>query len=73
IRVCVSILIITTIMKLFKTTVVDKYTLGIFLVIFFVSIFTDISPVIFVIMAGAVGVIIKYFVGKYETKKKVGE
>ncbi|MEG1964592.1 MAG: chromate transporter [Oscillospiraceae bacterium] len=73
IRVCVSILIITTIMKLFKTTVIDKYTLGIFLVIFFVSIFTDISPVIFVIMAGAVGVMIKYFVGKYDTKKKVGE
>ncbi len=59
IRVCVCVLILNAVVKLWKKTVVDKLTFGIFAVVFVLSVFLDISPVFFVILAAAAGLIIK--------------
>lgn len=59
IRVCVCVLILNAVVKLWKKTVVDKRTLVIFLAVFVLSVFLDASPVVFVIAAGVAGVVIK--------------
>ena len=59
IRVCVCVLILNAVVKLWKKTVVDKLTFVIFAVVFVLSVFLDISPVFFVILAAAAGLIIK--------------
>ena len=58
IRACVCVLIFNAVYKLFKKSVVDIYTLIIYLVILAGSVFLNLSPVFFVIIAGAAGVII---------------
>lgn len=57
--VCVCVLIFNVIVDLWKTSVVDKATFIIFLVVFLGSIFTDISPIIFVIGTAIVGIVLK--------------
>ena len=64
IRICVCILILNAVTKLFKKAVIDKVTLGVFLVIALGSYFTPVSPVIFVLAAGILGVVIKSMGGK---------
>ena len=64
IRVCVCVLIFNAVVKLFKKAAIDKLTLGIFLVVALGSCFTPISPIIFVILAGAIGVVVKVLGGK---------
>ena len=59
IRVCVSVLIINTIIKLWKSSVVDKPSLVIFIIVFAVSVFTSFPVAILVIASGAVGIGIK--------------
>ncbi|MBQ8264768.1 MAG: chromate transporter [Oscillospiraceae bacterium] len=59
IRVCVCVLILNAVVKLWKKTVVDKITFCIFICVFGLSVFLDISPVFFVVLAGLAGVIIK--------------
>ena len=59
IRVCVCVLIINTVAKLWKTAIVDKATLAIFVAVFAVSVFTDFPVAVLVIAAGAVGISIK--------------
>lgn len=59
IRVCVCVLILNAVVKLWKKTVVDKKTLAIFIAVFLLSVFIDISPVIFVILAALAGLVIK--------------
>ena len=44
IRVCVCVLIFNAVVKLFKKAVIDKFTLGIFLIVALGSCLTDISP-----------------------------
>ena len=56
IRVCVCVLIFNAVMKLWKKAVVDKVTLVMCLVIAVCSYFLDISPVMFVLVAGVLGV-----------------
>ena len=56
IRVCVCVLIINTVVKLWKSAVTDKLTLAIFLVVFGVSIFTNFPAALLVVSAGLVGV-----------------
>ena len=48
---------------------VDKLTLGISLVVLLLAIFTDIPLFVYVIIAGTIGVIVKY----YKTKKIIEE
>jgi len=59
IRVCVCVLILNAIIKLFKKAVVDIPTWIIFLIVFILSVVTDLSPALFVIVAGVAGVLIK--------------
>jgi len=64
IRICVCILILNAVTKLFKKAVIDKVTFGIFLVIALGSYFTPVSPIVFVLAAGIIGVALKSMGGK---------
>ena len=59
IRVCVTVLIINTIIKLWKSAIVDKAALIIFAVVFSVSVFTSFPVVLLVVAAGSVGIGVK--------------
>ena len=59
IRACVCVLIINTIIKLWKSAIVDKISLLIFAVVFAVSFFTSLPVAVLVVAAGAVGIGIK--------------
>ena len=59
IRVCVCILIFDAVKKLWKKSVVDKVTMGIFFVMLVGSLLTDLTPVVFIIVAGVLGVLIR--------------
>ena len=58
IRVGVCVLILNSIIKLFKKAIIDKWTLGIFIVVFLCALFIDITPIVFVVAAGIAGVLI---------------
>ena len=64
IRVCVCVLICNAVVKLFKKAVIDKVTLAIFLIVALGSYFTPLSPVVFVLLAGAAGILIRALGGK---------
>lgn len=64
IRVCVCVLIANAVVKLFKKAVVDKATLVIFVAVTLGSVFIDISPVIFVVLAAVAGIVLKTIGGK---------
>lgn len=59
VRVCVCVLIFNAVVKLWKTSVVDKATLIIFLGVFIGSALTDLSPVVFVIITAIAGIVVK--------------
>ena len=59
IRVCVCILIFNAVQKLWKKSVVDKITLIIFCLMLVGSLVTDLTPVVFIIIAGVLGVAIR--------------
>ena len=59
IRVCVCVLIFNAIIKLWKSVVKDMYSLICVLAVFLLSIFLDISPVIFVLLSAVCGILIK--------------
>jgi chromate transporter len=56
IRVCVSVLIINTVIKLWKHAVTDKASLVIFIIVFAASLFTGLPTVVLIVAAGAVGI-----------------
>lgn len=58
IRVCVCVLIFNSVVKLWKKAVTDKAALGLFLAVFILSMVFDVSPVIFVIVCGAAGIVL---------------
>ncbi len=59
IRVCVCVLIFNAILKLAKSSLVDKWTYAIFAVVLSLSLFLDISAAVLVVAAGFVGFMIK--------------
>ncbi|MCC8102407.1 MAG: chromate transporter [Clostridiales bacterium] len=59
IRICVCVLIINAVIKLWKKAVIDKGTLAIFIVVFVGSVLTSLSPIVFVIFAAGAGIILK--------------
>ncbi len=59
IRVCVCVLILNAVVKLWKKSVVDWKTLLIFIAVFACSVFFSVSPVIYVIAAALAGIIVK--------------
>ncbi len=56
IRVCVCVLIVNAVLKLWRKAVVDKATLVLFLLVFLLSVFFSVSPVILVIVCAAAGI-----------------
>ena len=59
IRVCVCVLIFNAVWKLWKSAVVDWKTGLLFGAVFLCAMFTDLSPVWFVLLAAAAGVVLK--------------
>lgn len=59
IRVCVCVLIFNAVVKLWKKSVIDKKTLVIFLLVMAGSVLTDLSPIVFVILAAAAGIFLQ--------------
>lgn len=59
IRVCIVVLMFNAAMKLMKKSVVDMATSVILVLVLLGSLALDVSPVIFVILAGVAGVVIK--------------
>ena len=59
IRACVCVLILNAVVKLWKKSVVDWKAFLIFAVVFLGSVFLDLSPVLYVLLAGVAGVVIK--------------
>lgn len=64
IRVCVCVLILNAVVKLYKKAVVDKPTLVIFLVVALGAYFLSVSPVVFVVLAAIAGIVLKNLGGK---------
>ncbi len=64
IRVCVVVLILNAVLKLMKKGVIDVPTAVIAGLVFLLSILTDLSPAIFVVLAGVAGILLKNVGGK---------
>ena len=58
IRVCVCVLIFNAVVKLWKGAIKDRAGLVLFLLVFLISLFFDVSPVVFVIFCGFAGVLL---------------
>lgn len=63
IRVCVCVLILNSVLKLWKSSVVDKVTLILFIGVTLGSLLLDLSPFIFVIISGILGIFVQ-MIGK---------
>lgn len=59
IRVCVCVLIFNAVIKLFSKAIIDRKTLALYLVILAGAVFLDVSPAVFVVIAGVAGIILK--------------
>ncbi|MCL2126364.1 MAG: chromate transporter [Oscillospiraceae bacterium] len=59
IRVCVCVLIVNAIVKLWKSAIVDKSSLVVYAAVFAISVFTSIPVAILVVAAGIAGISIK--------------
>ncbi len=59
INVCVFLLVLKAIISMFPKSIVDFVALLIFLGVFFLSIFTHISPVLFVFISAFIGIVTK--------------
>ncbi len=66
IRIGVCALVLSTVIKLFKTTVKNVVSLIIFLLVFLLSAFLGVSPIILIILSAIVGII-------FFTSKKGGK
>lgn len=60
IRVAVCVLILNSIVKLWKKSVVDKLTLGVFIAVFLGSVLlSHVSPVVFIVGAAVLGIVVR--------------
>ena len=57
IRVCVCVLIFNSVVKLWKGAVKDKAALALCLLVFVLSVFFSISPIVFVVLCAAAGIL----------------
>lgn len=64
IRICVCVLILNAVVKLYKKAVVDKVTLAMFVLITVGSYLTSLSPIVFVVAAAIIGIMLKNLGGK---------
>ena len=58
IRVCVCVLIFNSVLKLWKGAIKDKGALVLFLIVFGLSLFFDVSPIVFVVFCAAAGIVL---------------
>ena len=58
VRVCVCVLIFNAVVKLWKGAIKDKAALCLFLAVFLLSLFFDLSPVVFVLFCAAAGILL---------------
>lgn len=70
IRAVVFVLVLQAVVKLSKKSIIDIVTFGIALIVLLLTIFTDIPLYVYVIIAGAIGVLLGYY---REGKKKKKE
>ena len=61
IRVCVCVLIFNAVSKLYKKAVIDLPTTVIFVLVFLGSVLFDVSPAVYVVLAGTAGILLKNF------------
>lgn len=73
IRVCVCILILNATLKLWKKAIIDKLTLVLFAAVFVASVFFDVSPIIYVILAAVIGIVFQLVICKNTEDKKEGK
>lgn len=59
IRACVCALVLNAVLKIWKTTVIDLPTAGIFVIVFLLSCVWGLSPALLVVLAGFVGLGLK--------------
>lgn len=59
VRIAVVVLILNAVIKIGKSSIVDKATAGIFLVVLVLALATNVSPVVFVLIAAAAGILIQ--------------
>ena len=58
IRVCVCVLIFNSVLKLWKGAVKDKAAMVLFAVVFGLSLFLDLSPIVFVVFCAVAGIVL---------------
>lgn len=63
IRICVFVLIVTAVRKLLKSSVIDMATAIIFISVLLLSALTNLSPLVFVITSGIIGILINALKG----------
>ena len=73
IRVCVCVLIFNAVCKLWKGSVKSKLALAIFAVVTLGSLFFDLSPVLFVVVAAVLGIGLEQFAPAARKNTKEGE
>ena len=64
IRICVCVLILNAVVKLYRKAVVDKATFVIFLLVVLGAYLTPLSPILFVVLAAVAGIALKAMGGK---------
>ncbi len=64
VRICVCVLILNAVVKLYKKAVIDIPTLIIFLLVALGSAFTAVSPVIFILISAVLGIVLSIKGGK---------
>ena len=78
IRVCVCVLIVQAVLQLWKKSVVDPFTLALYMIIFALNAFSGVLPIkvpaaVLVLLAGAVGIAASQFKNRRSVPGKGGK
>ncbi|MBQ8159200.1 MAG: chromate transporter [Clostridia bacterium] len=78
IRVCVCVLIVQAVLRLWKKSVVDPFTLALYLCVFALNAFSDLLPVkipaaVLVLLSGAAGILMSQFKNRRNLKTEGGK
>ena len=64
IRVAVTVLIFNSVIKLFNKAVIDKTTAAVFIIVFLGAVLTELSVIVFVLLAALAGILLRFFTRK---------
>lgn len=70
IRVCVCVLVLNAVLKLAKKSLIDAATYIIFAAIVVLSLFTDVAAFVWILCAGAAGIVLKTLMERSKAQKK---